>query len=227
MKKEGVFMRRLLGYIFVLLFIVSLAGCGGSGEAKSTATPEPSVSQEPETATDTGATDVNETDVVQSTEQAASEITGCIESKDGVFLISRDQYISQLDYILKNSGLKALSDYDASTGEKDGPNGEKFDFVRYDVDDGVMLALCTGKNDDKLTEIMLFGVLKELTEESKDTFSAYGGYNVALIDNADSESILYSLGEHKGGEVTVEGKNASYTFAESDGVACILISPVN
>ncbi len=223
-------MRRSLCYICILcIFIVSLAGCGESEGIKSTATPEPAVSQETEATTDAGATaaSVSETAEVQSTAQTASDITGSIESKDGVFLISRDQYISQMDYILKNSGFKTLSDYDASIGEKDGPNGEKFDFVRYDIDDGVMLALSTGKNDDKLTEIMLIGVLADLTEESKDVFSVYEGYCIALIDNDFSQSILNGLAKYEGEEVTKEGKNASYTCDEIDGIVCILISPLN
>jgi hypothetical protein len=205
-----------------------LVGCNKSGGSKNKTTSEFSVSQGAKIAADSEAKEIfaNEEAEGQSAEQTVSKITGSIESQNGVFLISREQFISQLDQALENDGVKALSDYDVLAGEKEGPNGEEYSTIRYRVED-VVLVLSTGKNDDKLTEVLLAGVSADQSEASKDIFAAYMVYCISLIDNAVIESIIHGLGAYKGEEITKKGENASYTFDRYKGMPVLLISPLH
>jgi hypothetical protein len=213
-------MRKLLCSICILCLLAAmLAGCGAP---KSTAAPEPSATPAvtpaptaiPQSAAPTSSA------APTASPEPGSDLAGSIASKNGVFLISKDLFVSQLDLVLTSFGYRTLPDPVTPTGE---PTGKTVKSETYDVGAGVTLTLCTGKNGENLSEIDLTatGVL------SGNSFSDYQKCCVDMIDFDRSKSILGSLEKSKSGTTAIYSENASYILRVSDDITTLRIIPKN
>lgn len=205
-------MKKMLCSVCALCLMTELlTGCIGTGTQESTASPDPSAAPTVQTA------------APSASPGSEDDLTGTIESKDGVFLIDRDLFASQLDLVLQSFGYHTLPSPETSAVEKVGPNGKKVLCERYDVGSGVLLTLCADKDDGSLAEI----VLTASSSASKNTFSNFQKCCVDMIDFEASKNILAALGDSGAGTTAVYSENAHYVQRGNDSVTILQIIPRN